>query len=84
MNGDNLTYFDRFGVEHITKEIKKIISNKNLFYKYKFIFCFRIWKHEQNNIKIISIDPKKVKMIKICCIDCDKYIKCEKLKVSNI
>ena len=37
-----------------------------------------------NNIKIISIGPKKVKMIKICCIACDKYIKCKKLKVSNI
>ena len=28
MNGDNVTYFDNFGVEHIPKEIKKLIGNK--------------------------------------------------------
>ena len=26
---DNVTYFDNFGVEHIPKEIKKLIGNKN-------------------------------------------------------
>ena len=26
---NNVTYFDRFGVEHIPKEIKKIIGKKN-------------------------------------------------------
>ena len=30
MNGDNETYFDNFRVEHIPKEIKKFISNKNI------------------------------------------------------
>ena len=30
MNGDNLTYFDSFGVEHISKEIKKFIDNRNI------------------------------------------------------
>ena len=30
MNGNNATYFDRFGVEHIPKEIKKVIINKNI------------------------------------------------------
>ena len=30
MNGDNVTYFDSSGVEHISKEIKKFISNKNI------------------------------------------------------
>ena len=29
MHGNNLTYFDRFGVEQIPKEIKKFIENKN-------------------------------------------------------
>ena len=28
VNGDNITYFDNFGVEHITKELKKVIGNK--------------------------------------------------------
>ena len=31
---DNVTYFDNFGVEHIPKEIKKFISNKNITTKY--------------------------------------------------
>ena len=27
---NNVTYFDTFGVEHISKEIKKFIGNKNI------------------------------------------------------
>ena len=51
LNAENLTYFDRFGVEHILKEIRKFIRNKNIItniyrvqaydsimYEY---FCFR-------------------------------------------
>ena len=30
MNGDNLTYLDSFGVEHILKEIRKFIGKKTL------------------------------------------------------
>ena len=30
VNKDNVTYFDSFGNEHIPKEIKKFISNKNI------------------------------------------------------
>ena len=30
MNCDNVTYFDRFGVEYIPKEIKKFKENKNI------------------------------------------------------
>ena len=30
MNGNNVIYFDSFGVEHIPKEIKKLIGNKNI------------------------------------------------------
>ena len=30
MNGDNGTYFDSIGVEHIPKEIKRLKSNKNI------------------------------------------------------
>ena len=29
VNGDNLTYFDSLAVEHIPKETKNIIGNKN-------------------------------------------------------
>ena len=28
-NAENLTYFDSFGVEHIPKNIKKFVGNKN-------------------------------------------------------
>ena len=28
MNGENVTYFDSFGVEHIPREIKKFIGKK--------------------------------------------------------
>ena len=30
VNGNNIIYFDRFGVEHIPKEIKTFIGNKNM------------------------------------------------------
>ena len=30
MNVENVTLFDSFGVEHIPKEIRKIIGNKNI------------------------------------------------------
>ena len=30
MNVENVTYFDSFGCEHILKEIKKFIGNKNI------------------------------------------------------
>ena len=30
VKSDTLRYFDRFGVEHILKEIKKIIGNRNI------------------------------------------------------
>ena len=30
VNGDNVTYFDSFGIDHILKEIKKFIGNRNI------------------------------------------------------
>ena len=30
VNNDDVTYFDSFGVEHIPKEIKTFINNKNI------------------------------------------------------
>ena len=30
MKAENITYFDRFGVELIRKEIRKVIGNKNV------------------------------------------------------
>ena len=50
INNNNVAYFDSFGVEHIPKEIKKLIGNKNVItniyriQKYDSIICgyFRI------------------------------------------
>ena len=44
VNGNNVTYFDSFGVEHIPKEIKRFIGNKNIITN-----IFRIQAH--NSIK---------------------------------
>ena len=30
VNANNIVYFDNFGVEHIPKEVKKFIRNKNI------------------------------------------------------
>ena len=30
MNGDDVTYFDSFGVEYISKKVKKLLGNKNI------------------------------------------------------
>ena len=30
VNGNNIIYFDSFGVEHTSKEIKKFVANKNI------------------------------------------------------
>ena len=34
MNSENVKYFDSFGVEHIPKEIRKSVGNKNVEYKH--------------------------------------------------
>ena len=41
VNGYNVIYFDSFGVEHIPKEIKKFIGNKDVTTK-----IFRIQAHD--------------------------------------
>ena len=30
VNGDDVTYFDSFGVEYISKKVKKLLGNKNI------------------------------------------------------
>ena len=35
VNNNNVTYFDSFGVEHIPKEIKTFIKNRNVMFKGK-------------------------------------------------
>ena len=37
VNAKNVTYFDSFGVEHIPKEIRKYIGNKNIIKRILFI-----------------------------------------------
>ena len=40
-NGNSVTYFDSFGVEHILKEFKKSFDNKNIMAN-----IFRIWDYD--------------------------------------
>ena len=40
-NGNSVTYFDSFGVEHILKEFKKYFDNKNIMAN-----IFRIWDYD--------------------------------------
>ena len=40
VNGNNIIYFHRFGVEHIPKEIKKFKENKNIITKIYRIQAF--------------------------------------------
>ena len=42
MNGNNITYFDSFGAEHVPKEIKKLINNQNI------TNIYRIQAHDSN------------------------------------
>ena len=35
LNGNDIIYFDSFGVEHIPKEIKKLIGNKSIINIYR-------------------------------------------------
>ena len=38
-NNKNVIYFDRFGVEHVPKEIKAFINNKNII-EHEYKKCF--------------------------------------------
>ena len=35
MNAENVTYFDSFGVEHVPKEVKKFVGNRNIINIYR-------------------------------------------------
>ena len=50
MNPENVTYFDRFGVEHFSKEIQKFIENKNYNNKY---LCNTINNMRFKNMRIL-------------------------------
>ena len=56
VNGNNIIYFDSFGVEHISKEIKKFIGYKNMItniYR-KQAYNFRVIEKSEN-IKILHV-----------------------------
>ena len=44
MNGNNVIYFDCFGVEHIPKVIKKFIGNENITNIYRIHSINNVWK----------------------------------------
>ena len=43
VNANNIVYFDGFGVEHIPKEIKKFIGNKNVITNIYRIQAYDVW-----------------------------------------
>ena len=49
MNAENVTYFDSFGVEHVPKEVKKIIGNK-----YIVANVYRIQVYNSINTNLFS------------------------------
>ena len=49
VNGNNIIYFDSFGVEHIPKEIKKFIGNKNI-----ITYIYRIQTYDSIHIAFID------------------------------
>ena len=53
VNGDNVTYFDSFGIKYFPKGVKKLIGNKNIvtiFIEYKHVF-----QQFEGNIKVCFI-----------------------------
>ena len=47
-NSDSVVYFDSFGVEHIPKEIKVFINNKNIItniFRIDNVWIFLLWFH---------------------------------------
>ena len=93
MNAENVTHFDSFGAEHIPKEIRKFIGNKNIItniYRiqaYDSVLRIQIYiplmsiKRMTKNIKIFSVESKSVKMYRDVC---NKYRKLKKTKISYI
>ena len=57
-----------------------MLKGKSLL-NYTNLFSPNKWKEWENNVKIFSVDSKKVKIIKIYCIVCNKY---RKFKTSYI
>ena len=43
VNGINIIYFDRFGVGHIPKEIKKFIGNMNTSIRFNNVWILSCW-----------------------------------------
>ena len=43
MNAENITNFDSFEVEHIPKEIRKFIGNKNISVWFNNVWIFLYW-----------------------------------------
>ena len=46
VNGDNITYFDNFGVEYILEKNKKLANNKNIItnlYRMQSLLFINVW-----------------------------------------
>ena len=54
VKNDEITYFDGFGVEHLPKEIKKFIGNKDTIAKIHRIQAYDSIRHRYVSIGFIS------------------------------
>ena len=77
MNGDNVTYFESFRVQHFPKEMKKVIGNQNIItniyriQKYDSIMCGYFY------IEFIDFMLKRNSLLEFSSLN--KYEKNEKI-----
>ena len=60
---NNVTYYDSFGVEHISKEIKKIIDDKNIKINIFRIQAYNSVMYGYFSIGFINFMPKDKKSL---------------------
>ena len=83
-NNNSATYVDSFGVEHIPKEIKAFINNKNIKTN-----IFRVQKHDSINPKVSKTSNNRT-MVLSKCATCgskkSRFIKNQEVKglLSNL
>ena len=65
VNGDNVTYFKNFGVEHIPKEIKKFMENKSITSNIQRIQVYNSIMWEYFCFGFINFIPKRKKVCQI-------------------
>ena len=84
VNGDIMTYFDSFGVEHIPKEIKKFIGNKNITTNFFRIQAYDsvMWGHFFIGFIDFMLNSKSL-LEYINLFSPNEYEKCDKIMLKH-